>query len=115
MNTIDQQSFTPREREILAQLPGGTTYQAIARRLGISPHTVDTHMRRLRIKTGATNRTQLVVVAIELGYLPGRGTTLADAEETTSIASALPGVRSLTPRQVTARSVPPNPPGQTRA
>ncbi|MFJ4851615.1 MULTISPECIES: response regulator transcription factor [unclassified Streptomyces] len=87
MNTLDRQSFTPREHEILAQLPGGTTYQAIARRLGISPHTVDTHMRRLRIKTGATNRTQLVVVAIQLGYLPGRGSAAPDAERVTPIAS----------------------------
>lgn len=61
-------SFTPRERQILAQLPGGATYQAIASRLGISPHTVDTYMRRLRIKAGANNRTQLAVLAVQLGY-----------------------------------------------
>jgi DNA-binding CsgD family transcriptional regulator len=61
-------SFTPRERQILAQLPGGATYQTIASHLGISPHTVDTYMRRLRVKLGVTNRTQLAVLAIQLGF-----------------------------------------------
>jgi DNA-binding CsgD family transcriptional regulator len=61
-------SFTPRERQILARLPGGATYQAIARQLGISTHTVDTYMRRLRSKTGSTNRTQLAVLAVQLEY-----------------------------------------------
>jgi DNA-binding CsgD family transcriptional regulator len=61
-------SFTPRERQVLSQLPGGATYQAIAHGLGISAHTVDTYMRRLRTKTGATNRTQLAVLAVQLGY-----------------------------------------------
>lgn len=66
--TTIQPSFTPREQEILAQLPNGATYQAIARRLGLSPHTVDTYIRRLRSKTGTTNRTQLAVLATQLGY-----------------------------------------------
>lgn len=56
--------LSPREREILAQLPGGATYRTIARRLGLSPHTVDTYLRRLRSKTGLANRTQLVVLAL---------------------------------------------------
>jgi len=58
--------LTPREREILAELPGGATYRAIARRLGLSPHTVDTYLRRVRSKTGLTNRTQLVVLALSI-------------------------------------------------
>jgi DNA-binding CsgD family transcriptional regulator len=66
--TSCEASFTPRERQVLSQLPGGATYQVIARRLGISTHTVDTYMRRLRTKTGTTNRTQLAVLAIQLGY-----------------------------------------------
>jgi DNA-binding CsgD family transcriptional regulator len=60
-------SFTPREREILVQLSSGATYQAIAHRMGLSPHTVDTYLRRLRGKTGTTNRTQLAVLATQLG------------------------------------------------
>ncbi|MFH9089292.1 response regulator transcription factor [Streptomyces sp. NPDC017673] len=60
------QTLSPREREILSRLPGGGTYDAIARGLGISRHTVDTYMRRIRAKVGAANRTQLVVLALRL-------------------------------------------------
>ncbi|WP_405976949.1 response regulator transcription factor [Streptomyces sp. NBC_00158] len=81
-------SFTPREREILSQLPDGDTYQAIARRLGLSPHTVDTYVRRLRGKTGTTNRTQLAVLATRLGF-SSCGPAPAHPEPTT--AAAAPG------------------------
>jgi DNA-binding CsgD family transcriptional regulator len=67
-----QMFLTSREREILVKLCEGETYQAIARGLGISPHTVDTHIRRLRRKAGVTNRSQLVVLAMQLDlYQPG--------------------------------------------
>jgi len=52
---------------VLTRLAGGATYAAIARDLGLSPHTVDTYLRRLRAKTGAGNRTQLVLLALRLG------------------------------------------------
>lgn len=74
-------SFTAREREVLVQLCRGGTYQAIARSLGISPHTVDTHIRRVRRKAGVTNRSQLVLLAVELGLLrPASLTARAVAE-----------------------------------
>ncbi|MFF4103994.1 response regulator transcription factor [Streptomyces sp. NPDC001903] len=62
-------ALTPRERQVLALLAGGETYYGIGRKLGISPHTVDTHLRRLRDKTGTVNRTQLVVLALQCGYV----------------------------------------------
>ncbi|MEV6581974.1 helix-turn-helix transcriptional regulator [Streptomyces sp. NPDC051582] len=61
-------SFTPREQQVLALLSGGDTYCSIAKRLGISRHTVDTYLRHLRKKTGTHNRTQLAVLASQLGY-----------------------------------------------
>ncbi|MFE9561168.1 response regulator transcription factor [Streptomyces sp. NPDC006487] len=60
--------FSDRETDVLGLLIGGGTYCAIARQLGISPHTVDTYLRRLRVKTGTANRTQLVVLALQQGY-----------------------------------------------
>ncbi|MEU6312335.1 helix-turn-helix transcriptional regulator [Streptomyces sp. NPDC047014] len=63
-------SFTPREQQVLVLLSGGDTYCSIAKRLGISRHTVDTYLRHLRKKTGTTNRTQLAVLAAQLGYRP---------------------------------------------
>ncbi|KJK59524.1 response regulator transcription factor [Saccharothrix sp. ST-888] len=64
-----QVALTTRERQVLALLVSGETYGNIGRHLGISPHTVDTYMRRLRSKTGAANRTQLVVAALQGGYV----------------------------------------------
>ncbi|MET8136333.1 MULTISPECIES: helix-turn-helix transcriptional regulator [unclassified Streptomyces] len=67
LQILVQPSFTPREREVLARLCLGETYRAIARSLGISTHTVDTHIRRVRSKAGVTNRSQLVSLSVELG------------------------------------------------
>jgi DNA-binding CsgD family transcriptional regulator len=60
-------ALSPREREVLALLADGATYGSIARTLELSPHTVDTYLRRLRAKTGSSNRTQLVMLALRLG------------------------------------------------
>ncbi|MEV7545968.1 helix-turn-helix transcriptional regulator [Streptomyces sp. NPDC089915] len=55
--------FTARERELLGHLAEGATDRAIAHRMALSPHTVDTYLRRLRHKTGTSNRIQLAIVA----------------------------------------------------
>ncbi|WP_189268892.1 response regulator transcription factor [Streptomyces fuscichromogenes] len=68
LRKLAQPTFTPREREVLVRLCRGETYRSIARGLGISPHTVDTHIRRVRSKAGVTNRSQLVILAVELGF-----------------------------------------------
>lgn len=53
-----------REREVLVHLAEGHTYCTIARRMGLSIHTVDTYLRRIRGKTGATTRVQLAFLAM---------------------------------------------------
>lgn len=58
--------FTGREREVLANLAEGMTYAATARRLGLSPHTVDTYVRRIRAKSGIRNRVELVLLAVRV-------------------------------------------------
>jgi DNA-binding CsgD family transcriptional regulator len=62
--------LTLREHQVLEHLVDGATYQAIAHRLNLSPHTVDTYLRRIRSKTGVTNRTQLALLAFSLGHCP---------------------------------------------
>ncbi|MFE6053202.1 response regulator transcription factor [Kitasatospora sp. NPDC056446] len=57
-------ALSAREVEVLEHLVQGLTYGAIARRLRISPHTVETHLRRIRAKTGSANRTQLALLAL---------------------------------------------------
>lgn len=70
-DTLSDLALSPREQEVLAHLAQGCTYRIIARRMGLSPHTVDTYVRRLRGKTGLVNRIQLAHLAFRLGYGPG--------------------------------------------
>lgn len=62
-HTTPLPAFTAREEELLTHLTQGSTDQVIARRMKLSPHTVDTYLRRLRHKTGTHNRIQLAIVA----------------------------------------------------
>lgn len=52
--------LTPKETETLELLLGGHSNGAIAHRLGVSPHTVKTHLYNLFRKIGARNRVQAV-------------------------------------------------------
>ncbi len=57
----DQASrLTPKESETLDLLVRGNGNEAIARRLGVSPHTVKTHVYNLFRKLGVKNRVQAV-------------------------------------------------------
>ncbi|MFG2876424.1 response regulator transcription factor [Streptomyces sp. NPDC048337] len=59
--------LTPRESEILHLWQYGLTSRAIARRLGITPRTVDKHAEHLRAKLGTQDRTSTVLRAQDLG------------------------------------------------
>ncbi|MDQ0785204.1 DNA-binding CsgD family transcriptional regulator [Streptomyces sp. B3I8] len=59
-------SLSLRERQVLAHMANGLTYSAIAKRMQISRHTVDTYFRRIRAKTGVRNRMQLLMYALRL-------------------------------------------------
>jgi LuxR family transcriptional regulator, maltose regulon positive regulatory protein len=52
--------LTRRELEILALLADGNSTSAIAARLGLSPATIKSHLRRVYRKIGAHNRVQAV-------------------------------------------------------
>jgi len=54
-----------REREIVALLAGGATDAQIAERLFLSINTVRSHLERIRDKTGARRRAELVRYAIQ--------------------------------------------------
>jgi DNA-binding NarL/FixJ family response regulator len=64
-----QATLTPREREILSMVSQGLTMQQAARRLGISPRTVETHISKLYRKLGVRTRLQAVARAAELGLI----------------------------------------------
>jgi DNA-binding CsgD family transcriptional regulator len=60
---------TTREREVLALLAGGATDGQIARKLALSPATVQTHVRNVKAKLGARTRAQAVAVALRRGVI----------------------------------------------
>jgi DNA-binding CsgD family transcriptional regulator len=62
--------ISPRELSVLQVLSEGGSNKEIARRLGISPETVKTHLARLYERLGARRRTEAVTRARELGLLP---------------------------------------------
>ncbi|MFJ9605981.1 response regulator transcription factor [Kitasatospora sp. NPDC101176] len=64
--------LSQRECQVLELLTQGATYGAIARRLELSPHTVDTYLRRIRAKTGTSNRIQLALLAHAAMPISGR-------------------------------------------
>jgi DNA-binding CsgD family transcriptional regulator len=57
--------LTPREAQILDAIADGLTNKAIARRLGISLHTVKFHVESVFRKLGASTRTEAVARANE--------------------------------------------------
>ena len=62
-------TLTKREADVLALLAEGHTYEAIGRRLEISPETVRTHLQKACDRLGASTRTHAVATAIRLGLI----------------------------------------------
>jgi DNA-binding CsgD family transcriptional regulator len=56
-------SLTLREREVLGHVAGGETSKQIARRLGVSPATVDGVAKSSMAKLGARTRRQAAALA----------------------------------------------------
>ena len=55
--------LSARERQVLGHVASGLTHQQIGRTLGISQHTVDTYVKRIRTKLRAGNKAELTKVA----------------------------------------------------
>ncbi len=60
-------SLTPRELETLRHIAAGRTYCQAARHMGLSQHTVDTYLRRIRAKFDVSTTAELTRLAIALG------------------------------------------------
>lgn len=56
--------LSEREEQVLRQIARGLTHGQIATRLGISPHTVDTYVKRIRAKLGVGNKAELTRAAL---------------------------------------------------
>jgi len=64
------ESLTAREREVLHLAAEGHTSTEIAKRLFISPRTVETHRSNLMRKLGLETQTELVRYALRRGIVP---------------------------------------------
>jgi DNA-binding NarL/FixJ family response regulator len=56
--------LSEREEQVLRQISSGLTHGQVARRLGISRHTVDTYVKRIRSKLGVGNKAELTRAAM---------------------------------------------------
>jgi DNA-binding CsgD family transcriptional regulator len=56
--------LSPRQREVLSLCVRNLSQQEIAKKLGISTHTVDTHLRNAYARMGAQSRMQAVLLAV---------------------------------------------------
>lgn len=63
------ETLTPRELEVLRMLAEGTGNKQIARRLGISEHTVKFHVGSILAKLGAGSRTEAVTTGVRQGLI----------------------------------------------
>ena len=62
-------TLTPREQEVLCYIALNMSNKDIARRLGLSVRTIETHRLHIRRKTGAGSRVALVQLAEKFGLL----------------------------------------------
>jgi DNA-binding NarL/FixJ family response regulator len=67
--TPEPQPLTPRELEVLAALADGASNKVIARRLGISFHTVKFHIASIFEKLDAESRTEALAEAARRGLV----------------------------------------------
>lgn len=58
--------LSPREKEVLRLITSGYTHDQVGRRIGVSRHTVDTYVKRLRAKLNAGNKAELASAAWRL-------------------------------------------------
>lgn len=64
------EKLTPRELEVLALVAKGYTNKAIGVQLGISDRTVQGHLAHMFSKLQSGSRTEAVMRAVSLGWLP---------------------------------------------
>ncbi|MFF8264627.1 response regulator transcription factor [Streptomyces virginiae] len=60
-------ALAPREQEALRHIAAGHTYLQTARHMGLSKHTVDAYLRRIRAKLNVNTTAEMTRIAIALG------------------------------------------------
>ena len=62
------EKLTEREREVVVHIARGDTYREVARSLGISVKTLESHMANIFRKTGVASRNELARLAYERNF-----------------------------------------------
>ncbi|MFP4471913.1 MAG: response regulator [Bacteroidales bacterium] len=65
----NSEDLTSQEKHVVKHLAQGLTVKAIAETMHLSPHTIDSHCKTARAKTGAKNVAELVAIAIKKGLI----------------------------------------------
>ncbi len=63
------QRLTPRERQVLERMATGASPEEIAKTLGMSPHTLRTHVQNILLKLGVHSKMEALVLAIRHGLV----------------------------------------------
>jgi len=66
---VADEALTERELDVIQHLAGGNRNRDIAERLRISEETVKVHVRHIMEKLGASDRTQVVAIAVRRGII----------------------------------------------
>lgn len=64
-------NLSPRQREIMRHVCDGKTSKAIANALGVTEHTVKTHLHILCTRAGAKNRAHAVALFLRAEFTKG--------------------------------------------
>ncbi len=67
---MEAYGLTPREQQVAQLVTYGMSDTDISRRLGISPHTVRDHLKKVFDKTGANSRGKLLQLLYFSHYQP---------------------------------------------
>lgn len=68
-DTYQVSQISKREKEIINLIANGLTTKSIAKKLFISPYTVETHRQNILLKLGLKNSAELVKYVIQKGIL----------------------------------------------
>jgi DNA-binding CsgD family transcriptional regulator len=75
---MDGYGLTRAEAKVTLAASSGLGVPETANRLGVSPNTVKTHLRRVFAKTGTSRQTELVRLMASIGVLRVDGPTSSD-------------------------------------
>ena len=75
---VDAYGLTPAEARVALAVSSGLTISEAAIRLGLSPNTIKTHLRKVFAKTGTNRQTELARLVASIGVLSTHATREKD-------------------------------------